>query len=336
MRPLGWAIVGCGRVAENRMAPAVCSSPHARLIGFCSRSIERARAFAQRFDAPLAADGLDALVRDDRVDIVYVATPNHQHAEQTIACLAGGKHVITDKPMALTVEDGRRMREAARAARRTLGLCHQQRFHPAHTELFRLAAVGALGHLTVLRVEMGFVYAPAPVWRQDRALAGGGPGMDLAPHAVDILLQAAGPVSRVSGWVGNVRFDYGVEDVFLAQLEFERGGLALLEMTYCSHSYGGRLEVRGDEGSYIVEGSLMASQRYESRLLSGPSRTPVEIREAEFSDAFRMLVDDFSLAVRDGRDPSVTAEDGLSTLAAIAAAYDSARLGRPVVPAPVD
>ncbi len=335
MRPLGWAIVGCGRVAENRVAPAVCSSPHARLIGFCSRSAERARAFAQRFDAPLAADDLDALTRDERVDIVYVATPNHLHAEQAIACLAGGKHVITDKPMALTVEDGRRMRDAAQAAGRTLGVCHQQRFHPAHVELFRLAAAGSLGRLTVIRAEMGFVYAPAPVWRQDRALAGGGPGMDLGPHAVDILLKAAGPVARVSGWVGNVRFNYGVEDVFLARLEFERGGVALLEMTYCSHAYGGRLEVRGDEGSYVVEGSLMASQRYESRLLNGPSRTPVAVREAEFGDAFRMMVDDFSLSVREGRKPSVTAEDGLSALAVVSAAYDSARRGGPVSPAPV-
>jgi 1,5-anhydro-D-fructose reductase (1,5-anhydro-D-mannitol-forming) len=328
VRPVGWGIVGCGRVAENRVAPAIKHAANSSLAAFCSRTTERAARFAQRFDAPAACDDLAAMLRDDRVEAVYLATPNALHAEQAIACLRAGRHVLTDKPMALSAADCERMKEAADASDRVLGVCHQQRFHPAHQACFRLVREGKLGRLTILRAQMGFLFQPSDQWRLQPALSGGGPGMDLAPHAVDILLQAAGAAARVAGRVANVRFDYPVEDAFFAQLDFAGGAIGTVETDYCSHGYGGRLEVRGDEGTFIAEGSLMAADRYQTWLLRGPSRTPVETHEGEHRECFRAAIEDFSGAIREQRRPIVSADDGIAVMRVIEAAYADARSKR--------
>jgi len=325
MQPVGWGIIGCGRVAEHRVAPAIRRTDGARIAAFCSRSPTRAAEFAGKFEAPGAYDSLESFLHDDRVHAVYVATPNDQHAQQVIACLRAGKHVLTDKPMALAVRDCEAMREQARQCGRVFGVCHQQRFHPAHADCFRLISSGALGRLTVLRAEMGFLFRPADAWRLRPEHAGGGPGMDLAPHAVDILLRAGGVVQRVLGNVANVRFDYPVEDFYQVRIDFQSGAVGIVEMTYCSHSYGGRLEVCGDEGSFLAEGSLMAADRYTSVLRSGPSRTAVEAKDGEHRDCFGAAIADFTAAIRDGREPTVTSMDGLRVMQVVLGGYESAR-----------
>lgn len=327
MQPIGWGIIGCGRVAENRVAPAIRRCEGARMAAFCSRNASRAADFASRFEAPGAYDSIESFLSDDRIQVVYIATPNDQHAAEVIACLRAGKHVLTDKPMALSIDDCQRMRSEAARAGRVLGVCHQQRFHPAHAECFRLIESGALGRLTVLRAEMGFLFRPADAWRLKPAQAGGGPGMDLAPHAVDILLEAAGPAARLHGRVANARFDYAVEDFYHLQIDFKSGAVGVVEMTYCSHSYGGRLEICGDEGSFIAEGSLMAAERFTTVLRSGPSRKPVETKDGEHRDCFGAAIADFTAAVREGREPTVTSSDGLEVMRAVLGGYESARSG---------
>ncbi len=325
MRPIGWGIVGCGRVAENRVAPAIKQSSNSSLVALCSRSKERAGEFARRFDAAAAYGELPAMLRDERVDAVYIATPNSQHAEQSIACLRAGKHVLTDKPMALTVADCERMKRAAEESGRTLGVCHQQRFHPAHEACFRIAREGGMGKITIIRADMGFLFPPATVWRQQLGLAGGGPGMDLAPHAIDVVLKIAGAVGEVCGQVANARFDYEVEDFFLAEMELVGGGVAVIETNYCSRAYGGRLEVRGDAGTFVAEGSLMAAERYRTWLLRGSSREAVETFDGEHRGCFPAAIEDFSAAVREGRAPAVSADDGIAVMRVVEAAYADAR-----------
>ncbi len=327
MQPIGWGVIGCGRVAEHRVVPAIRRTSGARMAAFCSRNATRAADFARRFEAPGAYDSIDSFLNDDRVHAVYVATPNDQHADQVITCLKAGKHVLTDKPMALSISQCEDMRAAASRAGRILGVCHQQRFHPAHADCFRLIKAGALGRLTILRAEMGFLFRPADAWRLRPNHAGGGPGMDLAPHAVDILLKAAGPAKSVVGRVANVRFDFEVEDFFHAQIDFESGAVGLVEMTYCSHSYGGRLEICGDEGSFVADGSLMAAERYRSALMSGPSRTPSEAKEGEHRDCFGAAIEDFCGAISAGREPTVSSMDGLEVMRVVLGAYESAKSG---------
>lgn len=324
---LGWAIVGCGRVAEHRFAPALLGCAEARLVAFVSRELGKARAFADRFSAPAAYASVDELARDERVDAVYVATPNALHVEPVCALLAAGKHVLTDKPMALSLADCERMIDTARRAGRLLGVLHQQRFHPVHQRAIELASRGRLGPLTMLTAEMGFNYPPARVWRQELALAGGGPGMDLAPHALDVMLQVAGPVQRVRGRIANLRHRYEVEDHFIAEVDFAGGAAATLTMSYCSAWTGGRLSIHGEAGALVADGTLMASPRYRAVIRFGPDSPPTEMSDDQFAGCFPAAVADFCEAVREGRPPRITGADGLAVMRVVDAIYRSARDG---------
>lgn len=317
-------------MAAHRFAPAVRRCPDAELVAFCSRSIDRAREYAARFDAPAAYDDLAAFLRDERIRAVYIATPNALHAEHTQACLAAGQHVLCDKPLALSATQARAMLKIAQRIDRTLGVLHQQRFHPAHEALRERLAQQRLGRLSLIRAELGYLAAPDGKWRQQPALSGGGPGMDLSPHALDILLQTAGSVRAVTAMTANVLQPFEVEDYFHAVLEHADGVVSHVEAAFCAHSYGGRLEVRGDAGSFIAEGSLMASDTFRWQLHAGTDKAPIESGQGEFRECFDRAIADFGRAVESRQPPTVTADDGIAVMAVLDAAYESARTGRTI------
>lgn len=323
-RPVRWTIVGCGRLADRRIAPAIRAAAHSKLHGFCSRDVSRAGEFAGRHEAPRAYATLDEVAADPEVTAVYLATPNHVHAAQAVRLLRGGKHVLTDKPMALSAAECDEMITAADSSGRTLGVMHQARFHPAHIHAVHLARQGKLGRLSIARVQLGIWYPPSDNWRLDPRQSGGGAAMDLAPHALDLLMQIGGPVKRVTAVTRNLRFDYPVEDFCHVQLEFAGGGIGLMELSYCVRTYGGRLEVYGSDGTFVADGTLQQAATYRTSVRLGDAPQPIEITEPGYADAFTAGVSDFANAIRDARPPVVTAADGRAVLRCIEALYESA------------
>lgn len=322
---IGFGILGCGRVVERRVGPAFANCRHARIEAFCSRDADKARRFAETFHAGRGCGRLDEMLADPRVTAVYVATPNHLHQEHAVACLSAGKHVLLDKPMALNARQAEEMAVAARRSDRTLGLLHQQRFHPANQRLFDLLRAGTLGRPLFIHMQTGFWYDHGDNWRLHMAQSGGGPAMDLGPHALDILLAAAGPVRNISARTFNLHFKHDVEDFCTARLETESGAVAQLEFAYCTHQYGGRMEVYGAEGSYVTDGSLQQAASYRQWLRVGQHESPIEERETP--DCYAMILDDFAEALREGRPPAVTMQDGVAVTRVLDAVYASARQG---------
>ncbi len=327
---VGWVIIGCGRVAERRIAPAVQRAQGARLVGFCSRDPARAAEYAGRHQAERAYASLDQVLNDAAVAVVYLATPNALHADQAVAAARAGRHVLCEKPLALTGDQVRRMQAEAARAGRLLGVAHQQRFHPANQRLMSLLNEGRLGRLRIVRAQSGIWYEPGNNWRLDPAISGGGVLMDLGPHVFDLMLQFGGPAARVSAFIANLHFKYDVEDFAQVRLEFERGGVGLVELSYCVRSYGGRLEAYGTGGTVVIDGSLQQAATYRSSVQLGDALSPIESTEGDCHDVFTDLIEDFTNAIRANRAPTVTAADGAATLAIIEAAYESAQSGAPV------
>src|SRR5687768_12114499 len=106
---LGWGIVSTGRHADHKIAPAINAAPHARLVAVCSRDQGRADAFAERHGAMAAYDSIEAMLQDARVEAVFIVSPNALHATQAVQAAQAGKHVLTEKPMATTIEDAMAM-----------------------------------------------------------------------------------------------------------------------------------------------------------------------------------------------------------------------------------
>jgi len=319
--PLGWAILGCGRVADKRIAPAINAVAEARLAAVCSRSADKARDFAAQHNAARAHYSIDALLADPSVQIVYIATPNDRHLADTLRCLEAGKHVMVDKPIALSSADARTMIDTARRLNLRLGVMHQQRFHPANLDAIRLIRDGTLGRLLMVRAQVGMWYPPTGNWRLDRATSGGGVLMDLGPHLLDIVSEIGGPVAQVKAECRNLAFTYGVEDFCCARLAFANGAVGLCDMAYCYHDYGGRLEVFGEKGSFVVRGSLQQARQYQSWLRIGEQTDPPN--EGAYPDCFIDAIRDFSTAVITGRPAAISTAGVLHAMEVIESIYKS-------------
>ncbi len=265
------------------------------------------------------------MAHDRDVDAIYIASPNALHAPQAIECLAAGKHVLVDKPLATSVGDAAHMLDAARRADRRLGVMHQQRFHPANRQLLDLLRNDALGALQILRIQIAMWLPIENDWRNDAALSGGGVLMDLGSHALDLMLQAAGALSSISAETRILRPRHRLEDFCRATLEFASGAVGLLELTYCAHHYGGRIEAFAENGALLVDGSMQAAKSYRTTLrIAGED--PIHA-ECNGLDCHELALTDFTQALLAGAEPTLSADDGMAALQAIVSLYESARTG---------
>src|SRR6266516_3814338 len=163
---LGWGLIGASDIARTRMIPAITAQPDSRVVAMMSRSIERARQFARDHDIPRAYERLEDILADPAVDVVYISTTNDRHREQTIGTAQAGKHVLCEKPLALSLDDAQAMVEACRGAGVVLGTNHHLRNAITHRTLRRLVAQGAIGAPLAVRV-FHAVYLPPRLqgWR---------------------------------------------------------------------------------------------------------------------------------------------------------------------------
>ena len=184
---LGVALIGLGGYSGGALAPALRLTEHCRLTGVVTGSPEVGRTWAtdHGFSENSIYDyGSMARMADDpAIDIAYVVTPNALHGEHAIAAARAGKHVICEKPMANTVAECDAILDACRTAGVRLSIGYRLHFDPYHEELRRLVRTGELGPFT--RMSGGFsAVMTRPQWRAERALAGGGPLMDLGIYVV--------------------------------------------------------------------------------------------------------------------------------------------------------
>ena len=258
MSGVGWGVAGCGWVARDHALPALAATPGARVVALHDRD---PGALARvPVDAPAHAD-LDAFLATPGLDAVYVAVPNAAHREVVEAVAAAGKAVLCEKPLAADVDDARAMVTAARDAGVLLGTAYDQRWHPAHVRLREL--VPELGTVTAVRI----VYCcwlpadwspdgrPHDNWRVDRARAGGGAAIDLAPHRLDLAGVLLGEdVVELRALLQRRVQDYPVDDGALLSGRTASGVLVDLHVAYnCPDALPRRrLEVVGTRGMAVA------------------------------------------------------------------------------------
>lgn len=227
----GWALVGTGWLAGDNLAPAINMASSAKLVAVHSRDKERGTAFAAKYGIEKSYDSFGEMLSDPEVEVVYIASPNSLHASQTIQAAEAGKHILCEKPMALTIEDCERMVEACRKNGVKLGIGFQNRHHPGHVEARRLISSGEVGNITLATVQyshdwMDFSWSG---WRADPRIAGGGSLVAMGVHCLDLLRFLLGQeVEEVlalsdAKWLGKP-----VEETILISLKFENGPFAFV------------------------------------------------------------------------------------------------------------
>lgn len=251
-----WGIIGCGDVTELKSGPAFNKVEGSQLVAVMRRNKDKARDYALRHRVPKWYSDADALIHDDEVNAVYIATPPSSHAEYAIKAMEAGKPVYVEKPMAATYQQCLKMNEVSQKTGVPLFVAYYRRTLPGFCKVKSLIEEGAIGKPLVVNVML--VRPPKkeeidkdnPAWRVLPDIAGGGIFYDLASHQLDFLDFLFGPIIKVSGSAKNFCGYYPAEDTVVAQMEFENGVLGSGTWSFVSDSSSSRdvMEFIGTEG----------------------------------------------------------------------------------------
>ena len=325
MRPLRWGLLGTARINRS-LIPAIRSSPRSDLVGVASRDHARAAAYAREWGIPRSFGRYEDMLADGGIDVVYNPLPNGLHAEWTIRAARAGKHVLCEKPLAITVEEVDAIAAAAREARVVVAEGLMYRHHALTREVKALVERGTLGELRVIRGCFTFPFARDVDVRLDPAL-GGGCLWDLGVYPISYarLMAGAEPLEAF-GW--QTRGPTGVDVSFVGQLRFP-GDVVLQCDTSFQAAFRRDVEMIGSEAALYVPNPFKPGRTEPVLLVRGDERQTIEIGGSD-GHLYLGEVEDLADAVRLGRKPAISLADSRGTVAAVVALLASAREGRPV------
>lgn len=335
MSTVNFAIVGCGRIAQ-RHAEHIANV--GKLVAVCDVVRERADDLAKKYSCAAFYRIEDLLKTQDNVDVGSVCTPNALHAPHSILVLEAGKHVVCEKPMALTSADCRDMIRAAHAAQKKLFIVKQNRFNPPIAALRRAVVEGWLGDIVNVQLNCFWnrtkEYYLSSDWKGKLALDGGTLFTQFS-HFLDLLLWLVGDVARIHVISKNF-FHKDIiefEDTGVIALEFDNGALGTINYTVNSHKKNmeGSITLFGENGTVKVGGQYLNTLEYQS--IEGHEITDIaECRPANeygfyqgsmsnHDKIFENVVD----VLQGKADIATTAEEGMKTVELIERIYRSAR-----------
>lgn len=326
--PLRTGVIGVGTIGRAHVARLLSGQAPAELVGVADADPQAAAALAT--EHATEASSVDDLLGRPGVEAVVVAVPSGLHAEVAVAALDAGKHVLLEKPIEVTVERADAILAAQARSGRTLSIVSQRRFAPENQLIHRMIRAGTLGRITAATVEIALwrsqEYYDSGAWRGTWALDGGGALMNQGIHLVDLALWLLGDVEEVYAHADLLAHEgIEVEDTVTITARTRSGALlTFLATTTALGDLPIRMAVMGDGGHVITE---------SERIVRLHTLDGTEAPELEPVDQQLAQLHDFVDAVRTGRDPLVTGAQARAAVAFVEAVYESARTGRPVVPA---
>lgn len=340
---LTFGILGCGEITSKRRAANIQDASNTTIGAVMDVREAPARDIAERFDVPYTTSEADLLSRDD-VDAVYVATPHHLHARQTVAAANAGKHVLCEKPIATATEEADEMITACADNDVELSVCLPRRYGGVTRRGKELVESGVLGEVVGTRLasmvrkpasywEGGYTGRVETDWRTSREESGGGVLNTNVVHGIDAIRYVTGlETARVYAEYDTFATPVEVEDFVSVTLRYDNGAIGTIEASSFLES-GPRSETLRGDRVYGTEGELVLADPI--RILTteatefGPGEEWHELPVPP-SRGGVALFEEFAAAVLDGAAPPITGEDGRRALAVVEAAYDSGARNEPV------
>ncbi len=338
---IGVAVVGGGAIAQRRHLPEYEANPNAQIVGIYERNPERAAELCERYSCK-AYDSVDALLADKAVDAVSVCSPNVTHAETSIKALQAGKHVLCEKPMALTLEETRAMLKAEKESGKILMLGHNQRLIRAHMKARELLQSGAIGKL--LFFQCNFKHAGPESWSIENSSntwffkkdqTSFGVMGDLGAHKIDLIRYLTGSEIK-SVFATMTTLDkrgadgklIELEDNAICEFKMDDGMPGIMHFSWTNYGQeDNSTVVYGTEGVMKIFGDYADDIVLEMR-----DGTTVKYTVGAISTNTNQLksgvIDEFISSILEERAPIVTGIDGHNALAVIVKAMQSAHEGQ--------
>lgn len=330
MKKLNFGIIGCGRIAYKH-AEAIKKNEKANLLYVCDIIEERAVDYKNKYGAERYFTDYHEMLEMPDLDVVNICTPSGMHAEMGIAAAKAGKHVIVEKPMALSLKEADALLNACDENRVKLAVCFQNRFNPPVQKLRRALEEGRFGKLThasaVVRWFRPQDYYDQAPWRGTWAMDGGCL-MNQSIHNIDLLQWMMGPVESVFGYTANNFRKIEAEDVGVAVLKFKNGALGVIEAstTIYPENLEETLAIFGEKGTVMLGG--IAVNKIETWKFADSQDENLEMEQQDVPNVYGFghdaLIEDFIRAVIEDRRPYIDGREGIKALRIVLGIYHSA------------
>lgn len=325
-----WGLLGASDVAETRMIPAMRRLGH-DIVAVASGAPDWAATYANRNGIPASGSVAEVVARDD-IDAVYISSTNEHHRAHTEAAAAAGKHVLCEKPLALSLEDGRAMLEACDRAGVTLATNHHLPGAGTHRTIRELVAGGAVGRVLAVRV-FHAVMLPERLqgWRLG-SRAGGGVALDITCHDASVLNALLGvlPVDLVALATHQGPWEAAAEDALMATMRYADGTLVQTHDAFTVQYAPTGLHVIGSDGAISATNAMTQDPGGTVVLRDASGEREIEVGDRR--DLYDISVGGFAAAVRGETDrPVVTGLDGLRAAQVALAVRQAAETGERVV-----
>lgn len=342
-RKIRFALVGCGRIAQNHFKAIAQHGDRAELVGVTDVDAE-ALASAAKETGAKPYRNIRELLADTNADIVTLTTPSGLHPEQAIKVAVSGRHVLTEKPMATRWEDGLRMVRACDEAGVHLFVVKQNRRNSTLQLLKRAVEKGRFGRIYMVNINVFWSrpqsYYDAAKWRGTWEFDGGAM-MNQASHYMDLLHWLIGPIESVQAYTATLARDIEAEDTGVIGVRWRSGALGSVNVTMLTYpkNLEGSITIIGEKGTVRVGGVAVNEIQHWEFAEPDPDDEKIKSASYETTSVYGfghpLYYDNVISVLRGEAEPAVDGRQGLTSLEVLIAAYISARDGRRV-PLPLD
>jgi predicted dehydrogenase len=324
--PVSWGVLSTANIAVGKVIPAMKKSEMSLADAIASRSAERAMSVAAELDVPRSYGSYQELLADTDIEAVYIPLPNHLHAEWTIAAAEAGKHILCEKPLAMTSAEARTMVAACESAGVRLMEAFMYRLHPLWVTVMGLIDDGAIGDVRSVRTVFSY-YNDDPGDIRNTVETGGGALYDIGCYAVSVarLVFGSEPTDIKSAIMRDEHF--GTDVLTSAVLDFGGRHASFVCSTLMEPDQ--RVDIYGTQGRLVVEIPFNIPPDRPTRLLqvaggSPPVAPHVVVHEVGTADPYTVEADAFSRAIRMGSAVPVSPADAVANLEVIEAIFAAA------------
>ena len=306
-KKLKWAVAGCGNFAENTFIPTLLQLKKSILTSVYSSNLNRANFIANKFSATSSFNDYKEFLKQD-FDIVYIGSANYNHYWQVLEAAKAGKHILCEKPLALSSQQAKEMMEVSEANNVFLTVNYVHRFHPLAVKTKEILEKAMIGTIIMISASFNIDYKPNDNFRFEKAKSGGGALRDLGTHMIDLLRFFGGEISEVKGFTDNLVYKSEVEDFATGIFKFEKSGYGFINVSFNAQNAFNRIEIIGSNGSISLE-NIIGKKKHIGKLVIN---LPSEARKAFRKRANKQLhaLRSVQKAILNNVYPDVTAYDG--------------------------
>ncbi len=317
---LRWGLLSTARI-NRALIPAIRASQRSELVAVGSRSLETGQQFAKKWGVPRVHASYEELLADRDVDVIYIPLPNHLHTEWTIKAMQAGKHVLVEKPLALTTAEVQAIGAAAKATGMKVAEAFMYRHHPKTLKVQELVAAGAIGDVRYIQGDFAYILdRPGDIrWVAEY---GGGSIWDVGCYPISFIHMLMGRMpSTVHGY--QVLAKSGVDLTFTGHMDFPNGVLAHFYSSF-GLPYDTRMEIVGSKGKITNLQPFLIRDAKSPLILQQENKGEQRITFPA-TELYLGEVNDMEKAVMDGKEPRLSLAESEEIVATILAFIESAR-----------